>query len=87
MEPSEKASSHCFFKLLWVGFPKVMDQDMYIEELHIYVAPYHKDSEMSAGKTAPGGRGGGEIQQLLLQVQAFSVGPQTSECLNSLQSW
>lgn len=42
MEPSGE-SSHCFFiKLLWVGFPKVMDQDLYIEELLRRAPGYHK---------------------------------------------
>lgn len=36
-------SSHFFFiKLFWVGFTKVVDQDLYIEELLRRVPGYHK---------------------------------------------
>ena len=56
MEPSGESSCCCCFKILWVGFPKVMDQDLYIEELfkvRAWIA--QSDSEMSSGKIVPGG--------------------------------
>lgn len=42
MEPSGESSHFFFIKLFWVGFTKVMDQDLYIEELLRRVPGYHK---------------------------------------------
>lgn len=42
MELSGESSHFFFIKLFWVGFTKVMDQDLYIEELLRRVPGCHK---------------------------------------------